>query len=350
MRKTLLLIFLFFTSNIFAQTFDGNWSGEYVTPDDSFVANSTGDRVISVGAFENNSFVALMRNPGSKNYYIAGYRNTNHDSGILGNYAYSPDSLQTKWISGFDQAFLKNAKDLSTSGSFIYVANNDDDHNILMFEIKDDSIYTHPQRLKTKSANDLWAIDVDNSNNVFVTAGGDSNSAGSVLVYNSTSWKANGKPVAPLQEIVPPDNGSLRGVTVNDDGTLLYVSNWLSKKVYCYTGNTTEGYTIYNSFTFDVNIDYDTEEGTTPIIEVGPWGLQYMNSKNILFVCHDADFGRGNKYNYGRIYVTNPNTGEILDTVNVAEWNFAQSGKYNNPDSLGTASGYTSVFNVDYDD
>jgi len=353
MKKQFILIslFIFLSFNLFAQTFDGEWSADYVTPDNQFALNSVGERVISVGAFENNSFVALVNRTDNNNYYIVGYKDATHDSGKLGNYPYGAADYQTKWINLFDQAFLFEAEDLATAGSLIYVANNDEDHNILVFEMKDDSVYSYPQRFKTGTDKNLWAIDVDENNNIFVTSGGDSNSTGSVLIYNSTDWSSAGNSGTLLHEITDiPDNGLLRGLTVNNDGTVLYVSNWLSKKVYCYIGNPTDGYSLYDGFNFDANTDFDTQAATDPIIEVGPWGLQYMDSKNLLLVCHDADFGRGNNYNYGRIYLTNPNTGEILDTLNVAEWNFAQSGMYNNPDSLGTASGYASVFNVDYDD
>ncbi len=346
-----ILIFIIFSFNLNAQSFDGEWSADYVTPDDAFSSNSTGQRVMSVGAFEENSFVALVRRSSAKDYYLVGYKNANHDSGRLGNYPYSPDSLQTKWINFFDQAFLNEAKDLATSGSLFYVANNDEDHNILMFEIKDDSIYTFPKRLKTKTPNDLWAIDVDRAENVFVTTGGDSSTAGKVLVYNSSDWKSDGKTGNLLQEITMPEPGSLRGVAVNSDGTLLYVSNWLKNKVYCFIGTPAEGYTLYNGFNVDVDSTFEYTIGAETLsARVGPWGLQFMNTKNILLITHDTNFGHEGRYQYGRVYFANPNTGEVLDTLDVAEWNFQQAGQYDNPDTSGTASGYTSVFNVDYDD
>ncbi len=346
-----LLFLAIFSFNLNAQTFDGEWTADYVTPDDAFSSNSTGQRVMSVGAFEDNSFVALVRRSSAKDYYLVGYKNANHDSGRLGNYPYSPDSLQTKWINFFDQAFLHEAKDLATSGSLFYVANNDVDHNILMFEIKSDSIYTFPKRLKTKTPNDLWAIDVDGAENVFVTTGGDSTTAGKVLVYNSANWKSDGKTGDLLQEITMPDPGTLRGVAVNKDGTVLYVSNWLNNKVYCFLGSPADGYSLYNGFNLDADSTFEYTIGSeTKSGRVGPWGLQFMNTKNILLVTYDTDYGHEGRYQFGRVYFANPNTGEILDTLDVAEWNFQQAGQYDNPDTNGTASGYTSVFNVDYDD
>ena len=346
-----ILFLIFFSLTTYSQTFDGEWTADYVTPDDAFSPNSTGQRVMSVGAFEENSFVALIRRSSAKDYYLVGYKNANHDTGRLGNYPYSPDSLQTKWINFFDQAFLNEAKDLATtSNSLFYVANNDEDHNILMFELKDDSVYTFPKRFKTKAENDLWAIDVDGAENVFVTSGGNSTDAGKILIYNSSDWKSDGKTGTLLQEITVPDPGTLRGLTVNNDGTLLYVSNWENNKVYCYLGSPASGYTLYNNFNIDADSTFEYTIGTdTNSGKVGPWGLQFMDTKNILLVTYDTDFGHEAKYHYGRVYFVNPNTGTVMDTLDVAEWNYQQAGQYDNPDTNGTASGYTSVFNVDYD-
>jgi hypothetical protein len=345
-----ILFLIFFSLTSYAQTFDGEWTADYVTPDDAFSTNSIGERVASVGAFEENSFVALVRRSSKKDYYLVGYKNANHDTGRLGNYPYSPDSLQTKWINFFDQAFLNEARDLATSGSLFYVANNDVDHNILMFELKEDSVYTHPKRFKTKVENDLWAIDVDDNGFVYVTSGGDSSSAGQILIYNSNEWKSDGKTGTLIQSITLPDVGSVRGVTVNSNGSLLYVSNWMQNKVYCYIGSPTDGYTLYDGFNFDVSPTFEYTLGDTKTASCGPWGLQFMDTKNILLITHDSNFGHEGRYHYGRVYFANPNTGEVLDTLDVAEWNLLQSGQYDNPDTNGTASGYTSVFNVDYDD
>jgi len=75
-----------------------------------------------------------------------------------------------------------------------------------------------------------------------------------------------------------------------------------------------------------------------------------MPDKNLLFVAHDASFTGGDGYNYGRIYIANPNNGEVLDTINTAEWNFAIEGQYDNHNPKNNASGYTSNYSVDFDE
>ena len=57
-------------------------------------------------------------------------------------------------------------------------------------------------------------------------------------------------------------------------------------------------------------------------------------------------------YDYGRIYALNPNTGDILDTLDCAQWNYDQTGGYNmrSGGTVGNVSGYTSPYNVAYDE
>ncbi len=63
MKKKLVQILIFFLAFLCitsAQTFDGEWSVEYVTSDSPDSANSAGLNVISVAVVEENSFVALV--------------------------------------------------------------------------------------------------------------------------------------------------------------------------------------------------------------------------------------------------------------------------------------------------
>ncbi|MCB9250639.1 MAG: T9SS type A sorting domain-containing protein [Ignavibacteriales bacterium] len=350
MRNRYLLILissiLVLSSLASAQTLDGDWSVEYVTPDNEFVPNSTGQRTISVAALGEDIFVALAANYGVDTYYLVGYKNANHETGLLGTYPYSAEGLEMKWIDGFNQVCLHSPKDISSLENIVYVANNDVNHNIVTFELKDDSIYTNPKRFKTGSR-DLWAIDVDKNGFVFVTVAGDSITPGSVLIYDGSVWNSQGTAGSLLHEIILPEPGEARGITVNQDGSILYVSNYLSKQIYCYSGDPVNGYTRFDGFSFSANTSYEVGSVT---LDVGPWGLQFMDSKNLLFVGHDASFAREEGYNYGRYYVLNPNSGEILDTIDVAKWNFSQSGVYNNPDTLGTASGYAATYNLDFDE
>ena len=345
----IVLIVLFFYNFSIAQTFDGEWSVDYVTEDDA--GNGTGQRTLAVAALEENSFVALVSRESNNAYYIVGYKNADSTSGRLGIYPYGTGATtdyRTRWVAGFSQVDFERTKGIAAHNGIIYVTNNDPNHSILTFEMTADSVVSHNAHLSTGNL-DIWAIDVDDNGKVYVTREGDSTHAGSVLIFdneaNESAW-TSGATGTPLQEITLPDPGSARGIAVNENGSLIYVSNYLSKKVYCYIGDPVNGYTLYNGFDFNVDTTFVASDSSTVI--VGPWGMKYMKGNNLLFITHDADFQTGPGYDYGRIYIVNPNNGSVLDTINVAEWNKKITGSYNNYINW-KASGYASVYSVDFD-
>ena len=345
----IVLIILFFYNFSIAQTFDGEWSVDYVTEDDA--GNGTGQRTLAVAALEENSFVALVSRESNNAYYIVGYQNADSTSGRLGIYPYGTGATtdyRTRWVAGFSQVDFERTKGIAAHNGIIYVTNNDPNHSILTFEMTADSVVSHNAHLSTGDF-DIWAIDVDDNGKVYVTREGDSTHAGSVLIFdneaNESAW-TSGAVGTPLQKITLPDPGSARGIAVNEDGSLIYVSNYLSKKVYCYIGDPVNGYTLYNGFDFNVDTTFVASDSSTVI--VGPWGMKYMKGNNLLFITHDADFQTGPGYDYGRIYIVDPNNGSVLDTINVAEWNKKITGSYNNYINW-KASGYASVYSVDFD-
>ncbi len=350
--RLILLVLFFISTSYFAQSFDGEWSVEYVTSDSPDSLNSIGYNVISVTALAEDSFVAVVNRGSANAHYLVGFQNAGKNSGRLGNIPYQEVDRKTKWINLFDQEFMFDVNDIASKGNLVFVPNNDTISNsILVFEVKNDSIFSYPQRFKLDSY--VWAIDIDGNGRVYVTKPGDSTNTGSFIVLEDPNtipkWASNGKSGKVLQSITLPDNGSNRGITVNNDGTVVYVSNWNENKVYCYVGDPVNGYSLYDGFNFSVDGEFQAVDGP---LKVGPFGLQLMPNKNLLFVAHDASFvsGETNGYSYGRIYIVNPNTGEVLDTVNTAEWNLAIEGQYSNHNSENLASGYASNYAVDFDE
>ena len=344
----LAVFLLIFSLPINSQTFDSEWSCLYATTDDG--ANGTGYNTISIAVVAENDFVALVRRGSNSTSYLVGYNDADSTSGRQGSVPYAPAGRQTRWDNFFDFVLMNEALDLAAKDDKIFVANNDAEHNILVFQWKEDSVYSFPMRMATGNQLPIWGIDVDNNGLVYVTQGGDSTSAGKVLIYdspdNDNSW-SNGHNGSPIYTIELPEHGDLRDVAVNGDGTMLYVSNYVTREVYFYEGNATSGYTRNSTFSFQVNEDFTTANAT---YVPGPWGLKYMDNKNLLFVGVDVDFFTGDGYQYGKMMVLHPQTGEILDSINVAKWNYDVTGAYDNrPNQIGTASGYTSTFNVDFD-
>ncbi len=358
MKKTfatisfLFLSFLFITNLSFSQTFDGTWSCSYATTDDA--ANGTGQRTMSVVSFAENNFVALVSRASRNDYYLVGYVNADSTTGRISHIPYSASDLQTVWNNIFDNVPLNNPRDVAryfsnTSEDLFLVANNDADHNLLMFKLGTDSVYSVGKRLSTGSE-DLWAIDVDHNGYVFVTTAGDSNTAAKVLVFGNTTdeagWTSSDHAGTPLQTITLPDAGTARGIAVSSDGSLIFVSNYEAKKIYCYQGDVTNGYNLNPDFKFTMDSQFISSSDT---FSVGPWGLQFLDGNNILFAASAADFHTGTGYEYSRVYAINPNDGVILDTLDIAQWNYKITGTFNNRTN-NIASGYGSVYNLSFDD
>jgi hypothetical protein len=237
----------------------------------------------------------------------------------------------------------------ATPGSLVFVANNDLQNNILVFELTETELISTQYKLATQNGYQ-WAIDTDADGRVYVTKIDTAANQSSVAVYNNfaneTGWTNYFGPVpTPMAEFILPDAGEARGIAVSEDGSTIYVSNWHSKKVYKYDGDPATGYTIDNSFNLVSDGEFITNIPDT--ISVGPWGMEYIDSKNILCFASDVSFSTGSGYQYGRIYFANGFDGAVLDTIDVAEWNFSVVGSYAN--TSGTASGYASTYDVAVD-
>jgi hypothetical protein len=360
LQSFILFFFLFFlapSNSIYSQTFDGEWNCLYSTIDDQ--PNATGYNTASVGVISENTFVALVSDaagtdPTKSDYcYLIGYTNADSVNGRMGDIEYASNII-TQWFSGFDAVDMNYAFDIAaTPDSFIYVANNDVDANILVFKMSTDAVIPTEYRLVT-GADSLWGIDVDASGRVYVTTIEVAPNQGKVLVYEgfqkeSDAWTVN-HTLTPLASLTVPDTGRTRGVAVNNEGTAIYVSNWSTDEIYCFTGNPTSGYTLNPAFDCAV---HDTLSATTGVaLNPGPWGLGFMDEKNVLFASMANNFQLGIGYQYGRIYAINPNTGIILDTIDCAAWNFSKTGSWSSRPggTMGTVSGYTSTYNVDFDE
>lgn len=346
--------------------------------------NGTGHQTISVGAVNASMFVALVNRPtglvfnryddvniikdSSTCNYLVGYKNATINTGRLGTYPYGSGAtagLYSKWASGFDEVYLFRAnKIVVTPDSLVYVANNDIDHNILVFKITGDTVESTTYRMKTGS-NDIQGLAVDANGYVYVAE--IKGAAPTVKVFKGikmagTKWESSYDD-APITTITLPA-GVYRGLTVSGDGSQMFVSSMTNKNVVKYSGNPLTGYQLNVSFKFSLT-EADTIPGSksdTNQADYGkPLGMGYLNGNNLLFVASARWWGNtivahptsvsASGYAYSKVFILNPLTGARIDSIDVAKYYFDSSGSYTTqvlgPDQF--ISGYASVYDVAFD-
>lgn len=364
----------------------GQWRITTGVHDDT--PNGTGHQTPSIGVVSNTMMVALVNRPvgivqsapfddvnlvkdSSAATYLVGYSNWGIETGRLGAYPYGSAGtlgLFSKWFSGFDEVFLYRAnKIVVTPDSLIYVANNDPEHNILVFRVTKDTIETTDYRMKTGDV-DIQGLAVDDNGYVYVSAvkGSDANTA-EIKVFKGI--KAAGNTWATTHDDAPVSTvnlptGVYRGIAVNGGGSWLFVSDMVTNSVKRYSGSPTTGYQISPSFSFSLT-DADTVPGTnfdtlsTTTWNTGhPLGMGYMNGNNLLFVASarwlgNSIRGRNNSscYTYSKVFILNPNTGARVDSIDVAKYYFDSTGSYTSQSFLPEkfVSGYASVYDIAFD-
>ena len=348
------------------------WHELYATYDDAD-SNGTGSNTSCVGVIHDNMFVALCAQWSSgiaqtvENYMIP-YVNASYDVGRLYTYGYDTTVFQV-WTDGaFDQIQLLNAFCIkATADSFIYVANNDPDHNLLVFKFAKsptDTITVVPTasgvypREQTGS-NPIYAVDVDASGYIYVTNDTTVGKTDDIKIYAPISQWSGSHTDVPAATVDLPD-GVYRGIAVTPDGHTIFVSDYAGRKILKYVCSRISGYTLDGGFSCQMGTA-DTIAGVTT--RPSYIGLAYMPSNNILFAAADTwvylGTGAYRTYTYGRIYLINPNTGTLVSpdsTVSVidqAKWNFTLTGGYQNRVGGKTpvnVSGYTSTMDVHLDE
>jgi hypothetical protein len=362
-----LLLALTFQSKAQWKTVLTTWDG------DSYPA-ATCQQTASVSAINDNAFVALVIRPSilsrANAYddvnilqdsctcnYLVGYGNATDTSGRKGFYSYAmATGMYMKWVSGFDEiAMFRAYKVFATPDSFIYVANNDPDHNILVFKMTKDTIVTTDYRMTTGTA-DIQGLSVDNNGYVYVCAvTGTTANTKEVKVFKGikaagTSWLTtyNDQPVQTIDLPV----GVYRGLTTSGDGKQIFVSSMTDRSVVRYLGGPTAGYTKDTKFNFQLTIAdtisttaYDTL-GSLHWDVMKPLGMDYLDGNNILFVTASRWLGFAIKthnatsaYTCSKLFMLNPSTGARLDSLDIADY------YYVNSDTIALNRSYTTVIN-----
>lgn len=357
MKQSLLTFSLFVALALFAAPVNAQWQCLYATYDDT--TNGTGENTTAVGVFSENNFVALVMTRGTRNYMVP-FKNADSAVGRLYYYGYgsgvTANVFQLWTDGGFDQVQLNNAFKLATTpDGMIYVANNDPEHNILVFRFQNDTIKAvSPFRRQPTGTNPIFGIEVDTSGYVYVCNDTTSGKTDDIKVYPPLAQWTDAHDNSPVAVIDLPD-GIYKGITVTPDGHSVFVSDYGNRKILKYVGSQLSGYTADANFNFSLTAA-DTIVGTTSLPSL--LGLAYKSPNNILFAASDWWLGGGTSYSWGRIYLINASTGALASTdssvsiIDAAKWNFDLTGGYNlrtNGTVPGNASGYTSTYDVELD-
>lgn len=365
MRLVLRLCFAALVAILLCGTVSAQWTELYSTYDTD--PNGTTDNTASVGVISPNMFVALITNAGE--CFMIPYVNADSANGRVGTWPYNPPSgtYQYWYDGGFTQIQMERAyRIVATPDSFVYVANNDANHNLLVFKFTSDSVWAVPRPGSTTiyprretGTNGIFGIAVDAAGYIYVCNDTTTGKTDDIKIYAPISQWADNPTEAPFRTVDLPD-GVYKGITVNPAGTAIYVSDYVNKKVYRYSGSRTTGYTKSTTFDFTMAAS-DTVPVATPV-RPGPIGLGYLSPNNIVAVACDtwgvspsATYGT---YSYGRIYLLNANTGALISSdtlvsrIDQAAWNLAVTGTYTNRgngDLFGNASAYASTWDVKFD-
>jgi hypothetical protein len=345
------------------------WAELYSTYDTD--VNGTTHNTAAVGVIRHDMFIALVSN--ATRCFMVPYVNADSVLGRVGTWEYGPPAGTYKFWDdgGFTQIQMERAYDLvATPDSFVYVANNDQNHNILVFKYKYDTLSILPRpgsetimpRRETGS-NGVYGIALDGAGYIYVCNDTTTGKTDDIKIYPPISTWADNPSEAPMRTVDLPD-GVYKGIAVNSAGTAIYVSDYVNRKVYRYSGSRTTGYT--KSTTFDFTMAPSDTVAVYTVARPGPIGLAYLNSKNILAVVCDvwglssSSTSTGNAtYGYGKIYLLNPNSGAYISTdttiaqINQAAWNLSVMGTYTargDGSAYGNASGYTSTWDVKFDE
>jgi len=367
-----LIIFVFF-SLLIAQTND--WMTDYALFDTAPSGNATGWQTSSVAVVGANRFVALVTavpdtpvvdnlfNPPGN--FLVGYWDADSVNGrvpapINGEslhpaYDDANDGYFTDWSYILDKINFEGAWSIAADNvGRIYVANNDESHNILVYELTSESVVATANRMETGSEY-IFGIDIDSIGNVYVVDyEGRDDKTDEVKVYagidaDGTTWEGfGGHTDAPIATIDLP-LGIYQGITANNDGTEIFVSATSERRVLKFVGDPESGFTQDDGFSFVLSEDdtvASTGTGTTSVL-----GMAYLDDPELVFVVADTFISKGvdEGYPYGRIYVLDPEAGTALDTIDIAQWNLEMTGVYNTGSGNGRAGGFTSVVDVDVD-
>ena len=282
--------------------------------------NDATNRVVGIAVLTEDNFVMSINRESVPIYALCKWTNATATTGE-GN-----DVLQ--WFYQFDVVNLENPFGIGVDGSGnIYLANNDPDHNILVFDGNLADPEATPYRLATNAGDTLYTVDVDDAGYVYV--GLCNADVDRIEIYppiTDNMWTTHTG--SPITTISLPE-GLYYGMCVNGAGTEVYVSEYTSSVVMRYTGTATGGFTLDSGFGIQV-------DSLATAIDVDDQGYLYAVSD------HASSFLFENPAGYSWFWVVNLATGAVTDKVDMYSPNGGQASE--------TSAGYHSAVDIEVDE
>ena len=296
------------------------WAGyvcEYANSDGS--GNDATVNAVGIAVLSEDHFVLTMNQSEDPYYAVCKWTAATYSTGR--------GSDVRQWFYNFDTVDLENPFGLAAdSYGYIYVCNNDPEHNILVFDGTGPDPVALPYRLIPHYSDTLYAIDIDEAGHVFVLYCNAEQDR--VDIYPSIlddQWIHHQGEI--MASITLPD-GSYYGMCVNEDGTQVYVSEYYSAMVHRYAGSVIDGYTLDTGFSLQM-------DSVATAIDLDDRGYLYVVS----------DHWRERTYDYSRFWVVDPASGAVTDRVDMY-----QEGGGDVYGASETSAGYYSAVDIEVDE
>jgi hypothetical protein len=280
--------------------------------------NDATNRCVGIAVLSEDNFVLSISRPDQMYYALCKWTDCTYSTG-RGN-----DVLQ--WYYQFDTVNLEEVFGLAADDNgYLYVVNNDQSRNILVFDANGADPVANAYRLETTTDDTLYAIDVDSEGHVFVCyANADQDRVDIYPSITDDMWTTHtGSPIA---SVSLPD-GLYYGMCVNSTGTEVYVSEYNSATINRYTGSVASGFT--HDAGFSVQLD-----SVATAVDVDNQGYLYVVS----------DHWRERSYVYSKFWVVNLASGVITDKIDMY-W----AGGGDIYGASDTSAGYYSAIDIEVD-
>jgi hypothetical protein len=281
--------------------------------------NDATNRCAGIAVVSEDDFLLSINRDDQGYYAICKWTDCTYSTG-RGN-----DVLQ--WFYNFDTVNLENPFGMAVDGfGYVYVCNNDPNHNILVFDGNLPDPLATPYRLETTTDDTICAIDIDDLGYVYVCyCNAEEDRVDIYPPINSETWTDHTG--SPDLSIYLPD-GIYYGLCVNRAGTDVYVSEYISSIVHRYSGSVAQGFNLDTGFSVPV-------DSLVTAIDIGDQDFLYLIS----------DHWRQKTYDYSWFWVVDLTHGVVTDKVDMY-----MAGGGNIYGASETSAGYYSAVDLEVDD